>query len=109
MTKIARLSLAFLIIIMMFMASCTMREGLSLTGKWQNMDTDQIVEFTGDGMMVTTMDGKTIQVGYALVNNSTIEFFMGEVQLGTFDLRVDRSVLTLVDASGKEHKYEKTW
>ncbi len=107
MKKIAPLSLAFLIIV--FMASCNMKEGLSLTGKWQSMDTDQIVEFTRDGMMVTTMDGKTNQVGYTLVNNSTIEFFMDEVKLGTFDLRVDRSVLTLVDASGKEHKYEKTW
>ncbi len=107
MKKVVRLGLAFLVIVLM--GACTMKQGLSLTGKWQNKDTDQIIEFTSDGMMKSTVDGKTNQVSYTLVNNSTIEFFAGEVHLGAFDLRVDRSVLTLVDASGKEHRYKKTW
>ncbi len=103
--KSVRFGLACLLVFLM--ASCTMKQSLPLTGKWKNVDTGQIVEFSKDGIMKCTVDGKTHQVGYRFLAPDKVEFSSGPVILGSAELRVDRETLTLVDAAGKNHRYEK--
>ncbi len=103
--KCVRFGMAFMLIVLM--SACTMKQTVPLPGKWQNLSTGRIIEFTSDGVMLSTEDGKTNRVGYRLMDNKRVQFFVGDMTMGVVELRVERDRLTLVDSEGHKHHYEK--
>ncbi len=103
--KCVRLGMALMLIALV--SACTMKQTVPLPGKWQNVNTGRVIEFTNDGMMFSTVDGKTNQLGYRLLDNKKIQFFVGDMTFGVVELHVERGRLTLVDAEGYKHHYEK--
>jgi len=94
-----------------FLVSCAAKPENSITGKWQQVNGTETIEFFKDGRVRSDEQGRNIQGNYKFLDNKRMELTMGgaEVRKNTLVAQVTLSgkELTLVLPGSGELKYKK--
>jgi len=104
--KALRIALAALFILSA--ASCSLKQSWDLAGKWQRVDSDEIIEFLPNGTLFNLVRGKTnITASYRFPDAQHIEIDLAGLGHITVAFEVTTDTLTLTDSKGVATKYKK--
>ena len=98
---------ALAVCLVLVAVSCSLKTGWDLAGKWQQMEGKDTIEFNQNGTVVLASGSTALTAPYKFIDAKELKVDLGLFGSVTAKVSVDKDVLTLKDAAGKETKFKK--
>ncbi len=103
--KVFRLSPVLLLLV--FLASCSLKPAWDLTGKWEKVDGKETLEFAQKGVVVLSSGSTTLTSTYKMADAKHLQIEVGSFGPLVFEIQLAGNDLVLKGASGQELKFKK--
>ena len=89
------------------LASCSLKQGWDLAGKWQKIEGAETVEFTAKGTVILVSGETSVTAPYTALDAKHLQLNLGGLGTVVVGAEVAGDTLTLTDAKGQAVKYKK--
>lgn len=88
-------------------ASCALKPGWDMVGKWQKNDAKDTIEFSTGGTLSMVSGNTSLTASYKLRDPAHLEINMGVLGPLVLKVALSNNVLSITDANGKVTQYHR--
>jgi len=93
--------------LVLVLASCSFKQTWDIFGKWQSVESSEIVQFSQDSVMTLENENTAVRATFKMIDSKHLQIYFGS--LATLDMKVSISndELTLEHADGAVSKFKR--